>query len=138
MSLHSNKLYLLLGTACFAGYFWIYLNLSNHFQQRTTVQVCLFKNITTLPCPSCGTTRSMISLYQGNFMQALQTNPFGVLILLIMVIAPVWIAFDVVSKQTTLFRFYKKMETNLQKPIIAIPLILLVIINWIWNITKGI
>ena len=37
----------------------------------------------------------------------------------------------------TLFDFYQKTESYLKKPKIAIPLILLLIINWIWNITKG-
>ena len=54
-----------------------------------------------------------------------------------MFLTPIWIAFDIAAKKKTLFKFYKKIERYLQKPRYAIPLLLLIIINWIWNITKG-
>lgn len=135
--MNSNKLYLLLGTACFAGYVWLYVNLSENFLKYDTLQVCLVKNITTIPCPSCGTTRSMISMFQGDFIQAMLINPFGLLVAITMILTPIWIAFDVIAKKTTLFSLYGKLETRLKKPMVAIPLIILVIFNWIWNIIKG-
>jgi len=54
-----------------------------------------------------------------------------------MIIAPIWILVDTIKRTKTLFDFYLKIETYLKRPNIAIPFILLVIINWIWNITKG-
>lgn len=135
--MNSNKLYLLVSTACFAGYVWLYLNLSEKFLKHDTLQVCLVKNVTTIPCPSCGTTRSMISMFQGDFIQAMLINPFGLLLAIIMILTPIWIAFDVIAKKNTLFSLYGKLETHLKKPIVAIPLIILVIFNWIWNIIKG-
>lgn len=135
--MNSNKLYLLLGTACFAGYVWLYVNLSENFLKYDTLQICLVKNITTIPCPSCGTTRSMISMFQGDFIQAMLINPFGLLVAITMILTPIWIAFDVIAKKTTLFSLYGKLETRLKKPMVAIPLIILVIFNWIWNIIKG-
>jgi len=65
------------------------------------------------------------------------TNPLGIFLAIIMSIAPFWILFDKITKKNTLFNFYKKTEEILKKPRYAIPLIFLVIINWIWNITKG-
>lgn len=135
--MNSNKLYLLLGTACFAGYVWLYVNLSENFLKHDTLQVCLVKNITTIPCPSCGTTRSMISMFQGDFIQAMLINPFGLLVAITMILTPIWIVFDVIAKKNTLFSLYGKLETRLKKPMVAIPLIILVIFNWIWNIIKG-
>ena len=54
-----------------------------------------------------------------------------------MLVAPLWILADTIMNKNTLFDLFQKIETLLKRPIIAIPLILLVIINWIWNITKG-
>ncbi|WP_366523584.1 DUF2752 domain-containing protein [uncultured Kordia sp.] len=95
------------------------------------------KNITSIPCPSCGTTRSVISLTKGDFFDAMTINPLGFIVGIIMLIAPIWILFDILTKRSSLFNFYKKIETYLQKTTYAIPLILFIVINWIWNITKG-
>jgi hypothetical protein len=81
MSLTRNKLYLLIYIACFAGYVWIYLGLTNDFIQSKSVQVCPIKYITNIPCPSCGSTRSVILLTQGNFIEAFRIKT-GIPILL--------------------------------------------------------
>jgi len=54
-----------------------------------------------------------------------------------MLLAPLWIIVDIAAKKNTLFTFYQKTETYLKRPQLAIPLVIIVIINWIWNITKG-
>lgn len=129
MSLHRNKLYLLLLVACAAGYIWLYYG--------NPAPVCLIKHTTNIPCPSCGSTRSIVSILQGDFWEALNMNPFGFVIAFIMVLAPFWILFDLFTKKETLLNGYKKIESCLKKPAYAIPLIMLVLMNWIWNITKG-
>ncbi|WP_169311996.1 DUF2752 domain-containing protein [Pseudopedobacter saltans] len=97
----------------------------------------MIKHLTTIPCPSCGATRSIISLTKGDFIDALKLNPMGYIIALIMLIVPIWTTTDILRKSNTLFDFYQKTETYIRKPKYAIPLIVLVIINWIWNIIKG-
>ena len=133
-----NKLYLLLFTACFAGYIWLFYNVSTSGTVKNSVEACLIKNATNIPCPSCGSTRSMISLTKGNFVEAFDINPIGYIVAFIMLIAPIWIVVDIILRNNSLFVCYQKIESHLKKPKYAIPLILLVIINWIWNITKGI
>ena len=39
--------------------------------------LCMFRNITGLPCPFCGTTRSVGNILLGNFNDALNLNPLG-------------------------------------------------------------
>ena len=39
--------------------------------------LCMFRNITGLPCPFCGTTRSVGNILLGNFKDALNLNPLG-------------------------------------------------------------
>lgn len=137
MILNRNKLYSILFIACLTGYIWLYFS-----AQKTTLSgkkfgVCLIKQVTNIPCPSCGTTRSVTSLAKGDFFGALYMNPLGYLVALIMILAPFWMISDIITKKDSLFDFYKKVEFYLKKPKYAVPLILLVIINWIWNISKG-
>ncbi len=135
MTFARNKLYTILFLACIAGYIWLYFGLN--ITETKSFEVCLVKHTTNIPCPSCGSTRSIISLTKGNFVEALIINPLGYIVAVILFSAPLWIAVDLVTKRKTLFEFYQKIETYLNKPRYAIPLVLLVIINWIWNITKG-
>ena len=137
MTLDRNKLYSILFIACLAGYVWLYFSITKNITENKSVEVCLIKHVTNIPCPSCGSTRSVISLTKGDFIGALKFNPIGYLVAIIMLIAPIWIISDTIKRTKTLFNFYLKIETYLKRPKIAIPLILLVIINWIWNITKG-
>ena len=137
MTLARNKLYSILFIACLAGYIWLYFSITKNITENKSVDVCLIKHVTNIPCPSCGSTRSVISLTKGDFIGALKFNPIGYLVAIIMLIAPIWIISDTIKRTRTLFNFYLKVETYLKRPKIAIPLILLVIINWILNITKG-
>jgi len=136
MTLNRNKLYLILLIACLAGYIWLYFGFKNEITENNSVKVCVIKYVTNIPCPSCGSSRSVISLIKGDFISAFKFNPIGYLVAIIMIIAPIWILTDVIKKNQTLFDFYLKTEKYIRKQNIAIPLILLVIINWIWNIVK--
>lgn len=40
---------------------------------------CAFRQVTGVPCPSCGATRAGLALAQGNLMTALSYNPLFVL-----------------------------------------------------------
>jgi hypothetical protein len=137
MLLNRNKLYLILFTACIAGYIWLYIVLRTNFNSNSSFEICLIKNISTIPCPSCGSTRSVISLLNGNFKEAFFLNPFGYVVAIIMFVSPLWVFFDVITKKKSLFEFYKKMEIKLKSTRYAIPLIVFVFFNWIWNILKG-
>jgi len=130
-----NKLYSLLLIACLAGF--IYLFYSIQKEQQETVGVCIIKNVTGYPCPSCGTTRAVTLLMNGKPIDSLLLNPFGIIVAVIMTIFPVWVLTDIVLKKETFFLAYKKAETIIRKPWIAIVLGLLVLLNWIWNLYKN-
>ena len=133
-----NKLYVILSTACVSGYFWLIINYHRGVLNSFEPRVCLFKRITNIPCPSCGTTRSVLSILNGDFSGAIQWNPFGFIIVAILILSPVWILIDVISHNNTLFRAYNHMEYLIKRKWVAVPLVLLVILNWIWNIYKEI
>lgn len=50
------------------------------------IRVCLFYNITSLPCPSCGLTRAFIELFKLNFIKSFNYNilPIPIIIFLIL------------------------------------------------------
>lgn len=138
MTLNRNKLYSILLIACVAGYIWLYFSMTKTIAENQSAAVCTVKNVANIPCPSCGATRSVIALTKGDFSGALHLNPVGYLIAIIMLIAPIWIISDITMRSSSLFIFYQKVETYLRRPKYAIPLTSLLIINWIWNITKRI
>ena len=64
-------------------------------------------------------------------------NPFGIIVAILMVVLPIWIVLDLITQKETFFTYYKKTETLLRTRWLAVFLIVLVILNWIWNIKKG-
>jgi hypothetical protein len=65
-------------------------------------------------------------------------NPIGIIIATIIFIAPTWVLYDIVFKEKSFLMFYIKLESSIKKPGLAITLIVFILINWIWNIKKGI
>lgn len=139
MSSGGNRICLIVLTACFAGYLWIiYALTSSASDKLRSPEVCIFRNVTGIPCPSCGSTRSVIALTQADFHGAVMTNPLGIVVAIIMLAAPPWIITDLLSKKRSFMTFYGYVEKTLRKPPVAVLLITLLLANWIWNILKGI
>ena len=138
MLLQRSKPYVILSAACAAGYAWLCYVLAATADNTNIASVCLIKQGTGMPCPSCGSTRSVVSLLHGDLLHALYLNPLGIIVLLVMLVAPLWIIYDVVFSRYSLLLWYRKVEQVFKKPPVAILLIALVLINWIWNIVKGI
>ncbi len=120
---------------CAAGYAWIYYNLITAADNE--VHACIFKSVAGIPCPSCGSTRSVISLMQGDIVQAVLWNPMGLFLLISMALIPLWIAYDLFNKKRTLFIAYRKAELFFSRKRFAITALLLLLANWMWNIYKG-
>ena len=136
--MNRNKLYIFLFAACVLGYIWIAVASDRNLLNEADFGMCLFKRVTNIPCPSCGSTRSVIALINGDFSQALMWNPFGLVLLFFMIITPFWILGDIFLGKSTLFDFYKRSEKFLRQPLIAGMAFLIVLANWIWTIYKGI
>ncbi|MGC4041138.1 MAG: DUF2752 domain-containing protein [Flavobacterium sp.] len=96
----------------------------------------MIKNVTGYPCPSCGTTRAVSFFLQGKFTESILLNPFGIIVAAIMLVFPIWVLRDIFLKKDSFFKAYKKTEEIIRKPWLASILIVLVLINWIWNIYK--
>lgn len=124
-------LYMLSAVGCMAGYIWLFL-----FDSGGGT-VCLFKRLFHIPCPSCGATRAIAALMQGEVKEALLLNPIGILLALMLVGIPLWILADVILKKDSYHLFYKKTDELFGKKYVFLSFTLLVLANWVWNITKG-
>ena len=107
------------------------------FSKNIHFGLCIFKNITGVPCPSCGTTRAIQLILHGKIIESLYMNPFGIIVAILMTVAPFWILYDVIVQKESFLFFYKKSEETIRIKWLSIVLIILVILNWIWNIYKG-
>ncbi len=120
-----------------AGWGWLLLSQHLPGMQESTGTVCLIKKVSGIPCPSCGSTRSLQHLFAGHIPEAIATNPLGLILAVLLIVVPAWIGKDLLAKSDSFYRAYKKTEQGIRQRKIAIPLILLVTANWIWNIFKG-
>jgi len=98
--------------------------------------MCLWYAITGLPCPSCGMTRSVVAILDGDIRGALLLNPLGVPALLFLLVTPLWILTDLILRRQSFYKEYRRAETILRKPSVAIIAVILVLANWVWSIYK--
>ena len=131
-----NRLYLVLCSAITAGYGWLAWALW-YAPKHSSFSPCPIKYITGIPCPSCGSTRSLVALAQGHFTEALLINPLGLFAAAVMLTFPLWLLYDVVFKKDTLYKSFKVFENTLKIKWVAITFTVLIAANWAWNIYKG-
>lgn len=131
------RLYSLIVSICAAGYIWLAISFKSTVAGSKDTGLCLFKKITHIPCPSCGSTRLVLLLAKGDIRESLFLNPMGILLAIIMITLPLWILYDLIKRKESLYNFYNRSEFFLKRRWVAVPAILLLLINWIWNIYKG-
>ena len=131
-----KKINIIFLTLSGAGYIWLYLNFTHFFASQSKFTVCLFKNVTGIPCPSCGITRSILSLAHGNIQEAFYLNPLGIIVFGAIIIIPVWIITDLLIQKNSFGLFYKSMEKTFQKRWVAIAAIIGILLIWFNNINQ--
>jgi hypothetical protein len=124
-----NRLLLL---AIVSGYFFVAI--SAYFQSQSTKSICLFKNLTGYPCPGCGATRSTILLFKGHFIESILLNPVGLIINIMAISAIILIVRDLLLNKTD----FNRLVTKKIHPFLLAVIVILVLINWVWNIVKGV
>ena len=121
---------ILLVLAILAGYFLLFF--FPHFISNNSF--CLFKYITGIPCPACGSTRATILLFDGEFLKSILLNPLGIITNALIFISFFWLIKDVFTGKNQYLDF---MKSNWQLKY-KIFLVVIILSNWIWNIKKGI
>lgn len=131
-------LYFLIIVCPVAGSLWVMWNRVYYVPSdpNSGLNMCLFRRITGLPCPSCGTTRSVLDLSRLDFKDALFANPIGFIIAFGMIVFPFWVVYDIVNRRNTFYTFYHTVESVIKKKWVAISLIFVIAINWLWTIFK--
>ncbi|WP_185215820.1 DUF2752 domain-containing protein [Sphingobacterium mizutaii] len=129
-----SRLYITTGIVCFIGIIWLLLD----YYASANITLCPVKLVTGYPCPSCGTTRSISALFNGQLKDAFMINPLGIVSSIIIMAVLVLMLLDLVAKRDCYYKVYNQVEKFLQqhKAFSAI-LVILVILNWAWNISKG-
>lgn len=88
---------------------------------------CVFHDLTSLPCVTCGMTRCAIQFFHGHFLAALQWNPFVFAVLCALV------AFNVYALATLLARTPRlriHLSTQRAKTILRVSVISVLALNW--------
>ncbi len=89
--------------------------------------VCLFHQLTGLPCLTCGMTRCGIQFFHGHFLAALQWNPFVFAVLCSV------IGFDVYALATVVARTPRlrmHLSTQRAKTLLRVSVISALALNW--------
>jgi hypothetical protein len=66
-------------------------------------------------------------------LNSILINPFGILTNILIVISVFWLIIDIVTNKDSFFQFLRKDWNNR----IKFFALLIVLVNWIWNIEKG-
>jgi hypothetical protein len=132
-----RTLYIVVVGLSLAGYAWLGWQSANHARE-SSFSFCIMKQVSGIPCPSCGTTRAMVHLAQGDLAQSLALNPIGMVLAGGLLLFPLWIAWDLSRKKESFYRWYMEFERMFTRSRwISLVAICIVLLNWIWNISKG-
>ena len=88
--------------------------------------LCVFRNVTGLPCPTCGSTRAALSAVQGRPLDAIAFNPF---VTVAGALSIGWLAMRV--------GFRRRIEINLaprQRTLVWVVIAALLGANWVYVI----
>ncbi len=138
MQLNRDRLYIFFILSAVAGYFWLLINSGTIFSPSGNESgICFIKSVFGFPCPSCGSTRSLIHLFQGEIIDAIMWNPLGIVLFFIMTVFPIWILLDWIRRSSSFFNFYRGAELFIRQKYVATILTILLTANWVWNFFKG-
>ncbi len=117
-----------------ASYAWIGYNGIVRAQGAEGISICIVRNVTGVPCPGCGTTRSVMHVLHGDMQDALMSNPLGLLAVAALSVLPLWIAVDLVRGRASLMHAYEMLNQQLARRAVLVVIVVLVICLWTWNI----
>ena len=86
-----KQLYFLALFLGFAGQVWIVYSYNKLHIGEEPFNTCIFRRVTTIPCPSCGTVHSIVSILHGDLRKAFSENPLGFFGILLVAVVPYWI-----------------------------------------------
>lgn len=103
----------------------------------SSLPICAFKNSFGWPCPMCGSLRSVVLFYRGEFSLSVQTNPMGSLAVILFWTVILLSLFDVFSNQKLIPKLYSKVSTILDARTTRWTILLIISLIWIKNLLLG-
>ena len=91
---------------------------------------CVFKGLTGIPCPTCGSTRSVVYLSHGKVLSAFAMNPLTTLCL---ISAVVYFFFSLMSSVFDLPRI-SFLLTDMEKNVVRAGVAALLLLQWAYLI----
>ncbi|MFM7217441.1 MAG: DUF2752 domain-containing protein [Flavobacteriales bacterium] len=129
----SKKFAVLSILACLTGYCWIF-----GFSEAGWHLMCPFKAVTGVACPSCGSTRAAKALFSGSLYEVWSMNPLGAVVIVLVTLFATISMYDLVNGTAHAISWYRKLEGSIsRKPVVGL-MALLLLLNWIWSLEKGI
>lgn len=120
------------------AFLWVSYNfISISRSGESSPDFCLLKSTMDVPCPFCGTTRSVMYGLQGEWHDALQLNPLGIVVIIFAICGPLWIFIDYLRKDDSLYRISKKIVERVGVKWIVVIVLLLLLLLWFRNIQMG-
>ncbi|MEG1580149.1 MAG: DUF2752 domain-containing protein [Bacteroidaceae bacterium] len=124
-----SRLYFFLVTTITAG-----LTLLELTEAGYTFVICPFRLIFGIPCPACGSTRALIAIQNGSFLDALRINPLSYLLLTGAIIALLVLLLDVLFQKRYTWQLYLLFDKSMRRPIFFIPSLLLLAALWLYQL----
>lgn len=125
--------YLSLIVFCVLSYSWIIVNFMNYNTSSFSLSICTLKNLSGVPCASCGVTRSVLYFFKGDFFHAMYYNPIGIIVAVLLLILPSTIIHDLVRQKKYLYQIYTSFNINKSFWLL---LFFIFIASWSWNLYK--
>ena len=93
---------------------------------------CVFKSVFNIPCPGCGLTRGFKALFSGHIIKAESYNILTIPIFLFLMLFLILMLKDLITKGDFALRYLNRFANH------YILIIVIICINWIINIIRGI
>jgi hypothetical protein len=129
-----GALYRLVAITCTVIYTWVGFNLTKaSITGQFAPEVCLFKRTTGVPCPFCGTTRSIMSILKGEWVQSILLNPLGLILTCIAVILPIWMLVDYLRGANSFYNLFNAIAHRFSFRGFMLLILFIIAMLWVWQ-----
>lgn len=93
---------------------------------------CVFKSIFNIPCPACGMSRALRSIFKLEIAKSFSYNILAFPIIIIIIICIFLASYDIIKKSNLLYNFINFLFTNYYL------IMIFLFISWVINIIRKI
>lgn len=115
----------------------LYLIGSTYWFHQNSFRICPLKQWSGIPCAGCGATRSVLAFFQMDLLSSLYLNPLGFAWGIMLLLLPLLWVIDLLFSKSSLRNFLLWSIELIYKKEVLLILLFLLLLNWGWNIQKG-